>query len=100
MFGISFFEFAVICSIFILIVNPKDFPELVRNIVKIFYKFRDYLHSFKEQISQISKNTGFNDIKNDVENSFNEEKIKNIKEITDIYGIKHKISDENSSTKS
>ena len=42
----------------------------------------------------------FNDIKNDVENSFNEEKIKNIKEITDIYGIKHKISDENSSTKS
>ena len=100
MFGISIFEFLVIFAIFILIINSQNSSDIIRDILNIFYKCRDYLLNIKYQINQISKESGFDDIKNEIENNFNEEKIKNIKEITDIYGIKHKINNENSSTKS
>ena len=100
MFGISFFEFLVIVTIFILFINPKDFSNIAKSIIKVFYKFRNYLLDIKYQINQISRDVGFDDIKNEVENNFNEERIKDIKEITDIYGIKHNINDENPSTKS
>jgi Sec-independent protein translocase protein TatA len=100
MFGISFFEFIIICTIFVLIINPKDLPYLIENIIKIFYQSRDYFFQFKNQLGKISKDIGFDEIKNEVENNFNEEKIKNITEITDLYGIKHKIKNENSSTES
>ncbi|MDA7705302.1 hypothetical protein N8772_02360, partial [Rickettsiales bacterium] len=90
----------LICTIFIIIINPKDLPQLIKKTVEIFYKSRDYLYNLRLQLSQICKDTGFDDIKNEVENNFNEEKMKNITEITDLYGIKHNINNENSSTKS
>lgn len=100
MFGISFFEFVIIFTILILTINPKDLPELIKKTLEFFYRFRDYFFNIKAELSQISQNIGFDDIKNEVENNFNEEKIRNITDITDLYGQKHNINDENSSTKS
>jgi len=100
MFGISFFEFVIIFTILILIVKPKDLPELIKKTLEFFYKSRDYFSNIKAELSQFSQNIGFDDIKNEVENNFNEEKIKNITNITDLYGQKHNINDENPSAKS
>tara|TARA_Y100000389_G_scaffold204519_1_gene257656 strand:+ start:1699 stop:1980 length:282 start_codon:yes stop_codon:yes gene_type:complete len=88
MFGISFFEFLLIIIIFILAIDPRDLPNIIKKIIEGFFGFRDYFN-------QISQDIGFDDIKNEVENNLNNEKMKNITEITDIYGVKHNITDEN-----
>jgi Tat protein translocase TatB subunit len=95
MFGISFEEFLLIATIGVLIIGPKDFPEIARNIIKTFAKAKNAIDKTKAELSLLGKEIGIDDIKNEVTIEIANEKAKIEQEITtiiDIYGDEHQVS--------
>ena len=82
--GVGGFEYIVIAVLLIIFVSPKDLPGLIIGIGKIFKKIKKLSLEFKEMISDISKETGIDeleeitnkarpiDLTDDIANSINE----------------------------
>ncbi len=95
MFGISLVEFLAIITIGVLVIGPKDFPEIARHIVKTIAKAKNIIDKTKNELNVLSKEIGIDDIKNEVAIEIENEKSKIEKEITtiiDIYGNEHQVS--------
>ena len=95
MFGISLVEFLVIATIGILVIGPKDFPDIARNIIRMVAKGKNIIDKTKAELNLLGKEMGIDDIKNEVAIEIANEKSKIEEEITtiiDIYGNEHQVS--------
>ncbi len=95
MFGISLGEFLVIAAIGILVIGPKDFPDIARNIIRAIAKGKNIIDKTKAELNLLGKEIGIDDIKNEVAIEIANEKAKIEEEITtiiDIYGNEHQVS--------
>jgi Tat protein translocase TatB subunit len=95
MFGISLVEFLVIATIGILVIGPKDFPDIARNIIRMVAKGKNIIDKTKAELNLLGKEIGIDDIKNEVAIEIANEKSKIEEEITtiiDIYGNEHQVS--------
>ena len=95
MFGISFGEFLIIIVIGVLVIGPKDFPEIARHIIKGIAKAKHIINKTKVELNILSKEIGIDEIKNEVAIEMANERAKIEKDITtiiDIYGNEHQVS--------
>ena len=95
MFGISLVEFLTILTIAIIAVNPKDWPEIVRFIVKNIAKAKQFLLQSRGQIDNFKKEAGLEEIYNEVSMEMAKEKSQMQDEITtiiDVYGNEHRVA--------
>lgn len=94
MFGISFIEFIIIITVVVIMVGPKDIPDLARNIVRFIYKVKQFIADSKKELKAVGDEMGLSEIKQEIEQELIAEKIKLEKEVTtivDIYGEEHQI---------
>lgn len=94
MFGISFVELLIIITVVVIMVGPKDIPDLVRNILKLVYKIKQFIADSKKELKSVGDEMGLGEIKQEIEQELIAEKIKLEKEVTtivDIYGEEHQI---------
>jgi Sec-independent protein translocase protein TatA len=94
MFGISLPEFIIIIIFLLAITKPNDIPVIAKYLANFFYKVKYTIANIKNEISDISKNLGFEQIQIEAEQQILKE-IKDIKKTTiiDIYGNKHEVHD-------
>lgn len=96
MFGISFAELLVVIIIALVVIGPKDMPEIARYIIKIIIKIKKLIANASFELKAIGKELGLDEIKSEVEREIISEKIKMEKELTtiiDMYGNEHEIPD-------
>jgi len=94
MFGISLVEFLVIATIGILVIGPKDFPDIARNIIRAIAKGKNIIDKTKAELNLLGKEIGIDDIKNEVAIEIANEKAKieeEVSTIIDIYGNEHQV---------
>jgi Sec-independent protein translocase protein TatA len=94
-FGISLGELFFTITIAGLIIGPKDFPEVARQIIKIIAKTKHIVTKAKAELNIISKEVGLDEIQNQVAIELANERSKIEKEIItiiDIYGNEHQIN--------
>jgi Tat protein translocase TatB subunit len=95
MFGISFGEFLIIIAVAVLVIGPKDFPEIARHIIKAVAKTKQIIDKTKVELNLLGKEIGVDEIKNEVAIEMANERARIEKEITtiiDIYGNEHQVS--------
>lgn len=94
MFGISLGEFLLILAIAVLVIGPKDLPEVARYIIKAIAKIKNLISKAKFELSALGKEIGVDEIKNEIAIELANEKSKIEEEVTtiiDIYGNEHKV---------
>ena len=50
MFNIGWTEFLLIAIVFLIFIRPNDFPLFIRSIIRIYYKIKDYIATFSDDI--------------------------------------------------
>lgn len=94
MFGLSFSELVIIFLVAILVIKPKDLPEITYFIGRIYYKIKRFFFNAKSYLNNAQKELGFDEIKKEFMRAkiSEEEESKNKKtQIIDIYGNVHEI---------
>lgn len=94
MFGISFGEFLLILIIAVVVIGPKDLPEVARYVIKAIAKIKRLISQAKSELDAIGKEIGVDEIKNEIQIELANEKAKIEEEVTtiiDIYGNEHKV---------
>jgi sec-independent protein translocase protein TatB len=94
MFGISFGEFLLIIIVAVVVIGPKDLPDIARYIIKFIAKGKHMMHQAKAELDAIGKEIGLDEIKNEVAIELANEKARIEKDVTtiiDIYGNEHQI---------
>lgn len=94
MFGISLSEFLLVLVVAILLIGPKDFPEVARYLIKAIAKTKHFIAKTKAELHLLGKEIGIDEIKNEVAVELANEKTRIEKEFTtiiDIYGNEHQV---------
>jgi sec-independent protein translocase protein TatB len=94
MFGISLNELLIIFIIAILIIGPKDMPEIARQITRLVIKGKHLIAKVKDDLDELGREVGIDEIRNEVAIELANEKSRLEKEVTtiiDIYGNEHQI---------
>lgn len=97
MFGFSLAELIVVFIVIIIFVKPQDLPEIARFLGKIYYKIRSFFQQIKEQLKEVEKEIGFDEIKQEINKGISEARVEleekegNFTTIIDIYGKEHKV---------
>ncbi|MCE3255342.1 MAG: hypothetical protein K0R25_836 [Rickettsiaceae bacterium] len=94
MFGISLTEFLLVLLVAILVIGPKDFPEIARYIIKTIAKIKNLIARAKAELDVLGKEIGIDEIKNEIAIELANEKARTEKEITtiiDLYGNEHQV---------
>ncbi len=95
MFGISLAEFVLILAVAVLVIGPKDLPEVARYLIKTIAKTKQLIAKAKADLDLLGKEIGIDEIKNEIAIELAMEKSKVEDEITtiiDLYGNEHKVS--------
>jgi len=95
MFNISFFEIIVFLILALLFIKPKDLPEIARLIGKTIYRIKNFYHNSKNIISNLSKDFGIDDLKQEISQGISKEKSKiedDVTIIVDMDGNEHKVN--------
>ena len=98
MFGISLGEFLIVIVIMLLVIGPKDFPEIAHQIIKIIAKAKHIISKAKAELNIIGEEIGLDKIKNQVAIELANEKAKieqDVITIIDIYGNEHQVQSDN-----
>ncbi len=92
MFGISLPEFLVIIILLVVLVNPKDIPQIAKQLTKYFFKAKNIILQLKHEVSRISYDIGLEEIKKVAEEEVRKEQ-ENLRKtiIIDIYGNEHEV---------
>ena len=94
MFSFGWSEIALTFIIVIIVIGPKEIPNLLKNVSKISKVIKKVSREFKTSLNEISNETELKDVKN----TLNE--IKNIKkDINPVNEIKEEISSIKDNTK-
>jgi sec-independent protein translocase protein TatB len=94
MFGISFAEMALILMVALIIIGPKDLPEVSRYLIKFIAKSKRMISSAKKELNKLGEEVGIEDIKNEIALEMVNEKVKLEEDLTtiiDIYGNEHQV---------
>lgn len=94
MFGISLAEFLLILGIAILVIGPKDLPEVARYFIKAVAQIKHLIAKAKSELDILGKEIGIDEIKNEIAIELASEKTRIENEITtivDLYGNEHQI---------
>jgi Sec-independent protein translocase protein TatA len=97
MLGFSFSELIVVLIVALILIKPKDLPEIAHFCGKIYYRAKNYFHDLKAHFNQAQKDLGIDNIRQELERGFAEEKAKfselknDMTVIIDIYGKEHKV---------
>ena len=94
MFGISLAEFLLILGIAILVIGPKDLPEVARYFIKTVAQIKHLIAKAKSELDILGKEIGIDEIKNEIAIELASEKTRIENEITtivDLYGNEHQI---------
>jgi len=95
MFGISFAELIIFFLVALVLIKPKDLPEIAYFIGKIFYKIKKIYRDAKEYLQSSSKELGLDEIKYEIDRGIADEKAKSESKTTiivDIYGNEHRVN--------
>ncbi|MES2678173.1 MAG: twin-arginine translocase TatA/TatE family subunit [Pseudomonadota bacterium] len=96
MFGISLGEFLLILVIAILVIGPKDLPEVARYLIRAIAKTKQLIAKAKAELDVLGKEIGIDEIKNEIAIELANEKTRIESEVTtiiDLYGNEHQVSD-------
>ena len=66
MFDIGFAEIIVISAVTLVVVGPKEIPNVVRGVVKGLRRLRGYVNEFQSGVTDFVDSTGVNDLKDDL----------------------------------
>ncbi len=97
MLGFSFAELIVVLIVALILIKPKDLPEIANFCGKIYCRAKNYFQELKVHFNQAQKDLGIDSIRQELERGFAEEKAKflELKDdttvIVDIYGNEHKV---------
>jgi Sec-independent protein translocase protein TatA len=94
MLGFSLAELLLTLIVIILFVKPKDLPEIVHFCGRLFYRAKKLFLDTKSSLSQISKDSGLDDLKYELHRGIASEKAKIEEDLTiivDIYGNEHQV---------
>jgi sec-independent protein translocase protein TatB len=95
MFGFSFGELIIVLVVALIFIKPKDLPEIAHFCGKIYYRAKSYFLQLKNHFTEVKKDLGIEEIKQELERGMAEEKAKidELKEevtvIVDLYGNEH-----------
>ncbi|MFT5703127.1 MAG: Sec-independent protein translocase protein TatA [Rickettsiales bacterium] len=95
MFGISLAEFALIGVVAIVIIGPKNLPEVARYLIRSVAWAKHLISKAKGELDVLGKELGVEEIKNEIAIELASEKTRIEDEFTtiiDIYGKEHKVS--------
>ncbi len=95
MFGISLGEFLLILVIAILVIGPKDLPEVARYLIKAIAKTKHLIAKAKAELDVLGKEIGLEEIKNEIAIELANKKTSIENEVTtiiDLYGNEHQVS--------
>lgn len=95
MFGISFAELIIFLLVALILIKPKDLPEIAYFLGKVFYKIKKLYADAKEYLKSSSKELGLDDIKYEIDRGISDEKAKSESKTTtivDIYGNEHLVN--------
>lgn len=95
MLGFSLDEFLLTLVIAIVVIGPKDIPEVARYVTKFIIKSKHLIAKVKTDLNEIGKEIGIDEIKNEVAIELANEKARLEKDVTtiiDIYGNEHQVS--------
>lgn len=65
-FGISSGELLLIAIVALIVVGPKDLPQLLRTIGRLMTKMRGMAREFQSHIDEAMRETGVDDVKKEV----------------------------------
>jgi len=65
-FGIGSFELMMLAIVAIIVVGPKDLPKLLRTIGQFTTKIRGMAREFQGYLDEAARDTGLDDVKNDI----------------------------------
>ena len=65
-FGIGSFELMMLAIVAIIVVGPKDLPKLLRTIGQFTTKIRGLAREFQGYLDEAARDTGLDDVKNEV----------------------------------
>ena len=94
MFGISLGEFLLILIVAILVIGPKDLPEVARYLIKAIAKTKHIIAKAKADLDVLGKEIGIEEIKNEIAVELANEKTRIENEvitIIDLYGNEHQV---------
>ena len=97
MLGFSFGELIMVLIVALVLIKPKDLPEIAHFCGKMYYRAKNYFQDLKTHFNQAQKDLGIDDIKQELERGFAEEKarLSELKNdttvIIDIYGNEHMV---------
>ena len=78
----------------VLLIGPKDFPEIARYLIKTIAKIKHFIVKAKSELDLLGKEIGIEEIKNELSLELANEKTRMEKELTtiiDIYGNEHQV---------
>ncbi|MBM3584826.1 MAG: twin-arginine translocase subunit TatB [Alphaproteobacteria bacterium] len=67
MFGISWYEMAVISVIALIVIGPKDLPRILRTLGQWMGKAQRLANEFRRGLDQMAKESGVDEVKRQVE---------------------------------
>lgn len=95
MFGFSLAELVMVCLVAIIIIKPKDLPEVAHFVGRTYYKIRKLIREIKTQLIEAEKELGLDQIRQEFNHGMVEEEIKadnKTTKIIDINGNIHEVA--------
>ncbi len=92
MLGFSIGELVIILLLAILVIKPKDLPEIAYFVGKIYYRIKRFFFDAKTYISNAEKEFGLDEIKKEFARAkISEEEERKKTQIIDMYGNVHEV---------
>lgn len=67
MFGLSLGETAVILLVALVVIGPKELPKVIKVVMQFVGYVKDIAADFKAQIEEVTKESGLNEIRKELE---------------------------------
>ena len=95
MFGFSLAELIVVCIVILIFIKPQDLPQIAHFIGRMIYRGKKFYRELKKTFSELEKEFGIDDLRQEVNRGIAQEATKIEEETTvivDMYGNEHHIT--------
>lgn len=94
MFGFSLAELIVVMIVILIFIKPQDLPEIAHFLGRIFFRGKKFYQELKKNLSELEKEFGIDDLKQEINRGIADEASKIEEETTvivDMYGNEHHV---------